>query len=201
MRAGHSIPSISRWTFVVLASLSGMIACSGGGSSSSGQGGASAAGGQGGTGGGSSDWPQRCQNVVDHNRTCGKSSSDQAAVDQCVAADACVPSVWSGSVVDSIMSCLATLPCSDPDDDCIAKTQSLMTPTKLALLAGCQDKAAACPGFQGCLETLFLVSDSLAQTLQACLSQACDAANSCMTNEYVSAVTAAGCNSELPFGG
>jgi hypothetical protein len=178
-----------------------VIACSSGGSASSGQGGTSATGGQGGAGGTPSDWKQRCQDVVDHNRACGKSKSDQAAADQCVAAAACVPSVWSASVVDSIMSCLATLPCSNPDDDCIAATQSLMTPTKLSLMTACQDKSAACPGFQGCLETLFLVSDSLAQQLQACLSQACDAASSCMTNEYFSALTAAGCNSELPFGG
>ena len=156
---------------------------------------------QGGSSGGSSDWKQRCQTTVDHNRACGKSSSDQAAADQCIQSASCVPAVWSANVVDSIMSCLATLPCSDPDDNCISKTQTLMSPTKQALLTACQNKAAACPGFQGCLETMFLVSDALADKLQRCLSQPCDAASSCTTNEYLSAASAAGCNSELPFGG
>ena len=156
---------------------------------------------QGGSSGGASDWKQRCQHVVDHNRACAKSSSDQAAVDQCVEANSCVPSVWAANVVDSIMGCLATLPCSDPDDNCISKTQGLMTPTKQALLTACQNKLAACPGFQGCLETMFLVSDALAGKLQACLSQACDVASSCMSSEYLNAASAAGCNSELPFGG
>jgi hypothetical protein len=37
--------------------------------------------------------------------------------------------------------------------------------------------------------------------LQACLSQACDAASTCLETEYFSAMSDAGCTGELPFGG
>jgi hypothetical protein len=99
------------------------------------------------------------------------------------------------------MSCLATLPCEQPDDDCISALESQISPVTLDLFAACSDKAAACPGFAGCLETTFLVSDALAEKLQACLAQDCDAASTCMSGEYLAALTDAGCSGELPFGG
>jgi hypothetical protein len=122
-------------------------------------------------------------------------------VESCVATQSCVPAVWSANVVDASMTCLAVLACNHPDDECISATASQQTPTKQALFTACQTKATACPSFTGCLETLFLVSDELALTLRACLEQACDAAASCMLNEYLRALTAAGCAGELPFGG
>jgi hypothetical protein len=155
----------------------------------------------GGGGGDASDWRQRCQTVVDHNAACGKGSRDEVAVGRCVATQTCAPSVWSADVMATIMSCLATLPCDHPDDECISMTAAQQTPTKTALFAACRDKATACPGFQGCLETMFLVSEELASKLQACLGQACDAANTCVQSEYTAAITAAGCIGELPFGG
>lgn len=157
--------------------------------------------GDGGPSGGAAIWKQRCQAVVGHNAMCGKGSKDQAAVDQCVATQNCEPSTWSTVIVDKVMGCLATLPCSHPDDECISQSAPQLTPTTNALLAACRDKAAACPGFDGCLETLFLVSDGLANKLQTCLGKTCDAAGACMLNEYSAAVVAAGCLGELPFGG
>jgi hypothetical protein len=155
----------------------------------------------GGGGGDASDWRQQCQTVVDHNAACGKASRDDVAVRECVASQPCVPSVWVTDVVASVMSCLATLPCDHPDDECISITAAQQTQTKNALFAACRDKAATCPGFNGCLETMFLLSDELALKLQACLGQACDAANTCVQTEYTAAITAAGCAGELPFGG
>jgi hypothetical protein len=170
----------------------------GGAAGGSGSGGS---GGQAGTGGASNAWRERCQAVVDHNAACGKSSADIAAVDDCMLTAACVPAVWSADVVDTTMTCLASLACQSPDDDCIAMTASDQTPAKLALFTACEDKAALCPMFDGCLETTFLVSDTLASSLAACLDEPCDAASTCLLNEYTAAITAAGCTGELPFGG
>ncbi len=99
------------------------------------------------------------------------------------------------------MSCLADLPCDQPDDDCIAATEADQTPTKLALFEACQAKATACPDFEGCLETQFLVSDELALDLQSCLDEPCDAVSECLSTQYSAAIVAAGCTGELPFGG
>jgi hypothetical protein len=163
--------------------------------------GGSAVGGQVNGIGGNSAWHERCQGVTDHNAVCGKGSADAASVDSCVTTQPCTPSVWSAAVMDTVMSCLSTLACTSPDDDCISATVPDQTPIKQALFTACEDKMTACPDFQGCLETLFLVSDSLAATLQDCLSQPCDAAATCILNGYTSAMTAAGCTGELPFGG
>lgn len=176
----------------------GAVDAGGGAAGASGSGGS---GGQVGSGGAPDAWRERCQAVVDHNAACGKSSADTAAVDDCMLTAACVPSAWSSDVVDTIMTCLANLACESPDDDCIAMTVSDQTPIKMALFAACEDKATACPMFDGCLETTFLVSDTLASSLAACLEQSCDAASSCLLNEYTAAITAAGCTGELPFGG
>jgi len=173
-----------------------------GGGGSKATGGVSGGGGSKATGGATGGvWATRCQSVADHNASCGKGSNDQAAVDECIATRGCAPSAWSAEVVDSIMDCLTTLACDQPDDDCISATADLQTPTKLALFDACQSKTASCPGFDGCLETMFLVSDELALELQACLEQDCDAAATCMTDEYFGAVMAADCSGELPFGG
>jgi hypothetical protein len=197
---------LSRSTLPALLLVAG-IGCSGENSSNviddqDGAAGAGAVAGQGGSGAaGPITWRQRCQAVVDHNASCGKSSADAAAVDDCVATAACVPSVWSADVVETVMTCLTGLPCGNPDDDCIAMTESDQTPVKLALITACQDKADACPTSDGCLETTFLISDELASTLADCLDQPCDAASTCALNEYTAAITASGCTGELPFGG
>jgi hypothetical protein len=173
-----------------------------GGSVTGGSGGGTSNAGAGGeiTLGGSSAWEGRCQDVVDHNAACGKGSADAAAVTDCVATDNCVPSVWSAAVVDTTMTCLVNLACTSPDDDCISATVVVQTATKQALFTACEQKATECTGFS-CLETTFLVSDSLATSLHACLSQACDAASACIQSEYASAVSDSGCLAELPFGG
>lgn len=98
------------------------------------------------------------------------------------------------------MSCLATLACDQPDNDCTAATADLQTAIKLALFDACEG-TTSCLGFDGCIETMFLVSDDLALQLQACLEQDCDAATTCVSDEYFGAVTAADCSGELPFGG
>ncbi len=162
---------------------------------------AAGAGGNGSGGSSASTWPQQCESVADHNASCGKSSDDQAAVDDCVATSDCVPSVWSAKVVATVMSCLAKLPCGQEDDECISATQPDQTATNLALFQACQDKATECAGFQGCLETQFLISDELALDLQSCLDEPCDAVNDCLLTQYTAATTASGCTGELPFGG
>jgi hypothetical protein len=169
--------------------------------STSGSGSGGSGGGQAGSGGAPDTWQGRCQAVVDHNAACGKSSADTVAVDDCMLTAACVPAAWSADVVDATMTCLESLACGSPDDDCIAMTVSNQTPVKMALFAACEDKATVCPMFGGCPETAFLVSDTLASSLAACLDQPCDMASSCLVSEYTAAITAAACAGELPFGG
>ena len=163
-----------------------------------------AAGGNGGDGTGAApSWAAECEAVVDQNAQCGKSSDDQAALDECIGMEACNGPVYDPEAVHAIMACLATLPCSDPDDDCLAEVVSLPgNETQTAFVEDCKAKATECPDLAGdfCGMAVFF-SDALVAAVEPCFDQPCSTAVSCALDELVDASSAAGCGGELPFGG
>ena len=174
---------------------------------SGGAGGGTASSAAGGTGGadvgGAPGWSAECAAVVDQNASCDKSSSDDAAREECIGMEVCIGPVYDADAVHALMQCLATLPCNSPDDDCIAELVSVPgNEAQLAFVEACHAKATECPDLAGDLCGMGVwFSDSLDQAITACFDQPCSTALRCAFMELVNTSAEAGCNGELPLGG
>jgi hypothetical protein len=169
-----------------------------------------AAGGTGGTAGtagadvgGAPGWSSECADVVEQNASCNKSSSDDAAREECVGMEVCIGPVYDADAVHALMQCLATLPCDSPDDDCIEELVSLPgNEAQAAFVQACQAKATECPELAGDLCGMGVwFSDSLNQAIEACFDQPCSTAVPCAFMELADTSAEAGCGGELPLGG
>ena len=155
-------------------------------------GGAGGAGGDGGAGGGmASEYEKLCQTEDDRNVMCKGESPNPAEVEKCVGNAPCYEAAFREGLTKEIYTCLAERPCDVGEDSCFANAANAQpdTMTSTAFAAACLDKDTGCQmaGMQFVNDFCFiakLFKDGVLDDMNACLSESCDAASTCLIGVY-----------------